>query len=119
MRRRGPRSTLRRLGAIVGPAASLVLVGPPAHVASAGSDLLPDLRADRIIDLRIVRTSSGRKLMQPTTIILDCGVGPFEVRGHRSSTSQPFAVDQVVYRSEGTTPWHRCPMANAISRGVA
>ena len=102
MRRRGPRSTLRRLGVLVGLAASLVLVAPPAHVAAA-SDLLPDLRADHISDLRIVRTSSGRKLLRFTTIILNYGAGPFEVRGHRSSTSQPFAVDQVVYRSDGTT----------------
>ena len=31
--------------------------------------------------------------------ILNYGAGPFEVRGHRSSTSQPFAIDQVIYRT--------------------
>jgi hypothetical protein len=101
MRRRGRYPILRRICVLIGLAGTLVLVAPPAQVAAA-SDLLPDLRADRIADLRVVRTSSGRKVLRFTTIILNYGAGPFEVRGRRSTTSQPFAVDQVVYRSDGT-----------------
>jgi hypothetical protein len=102
MRGRGPRRHLWRLGVILGLVASLGVVAPPTPV-SAASDRLPDLRSDRIRDLRITRTSTGRKLLRFTTTILNYGAGPFEVRGNRPRTDVPFRIDQVVYRSDGTT----------------
>jgi len=102
MHRRGSRRMLRRLGVIVGLVAALGVLAPAAPVAAA-SDRLPDLRSDRITDLRITQTSSGRKLLRFTTTILNYGAGPLEVRGNRKTTSQPFDIDQIVYRSDGTT----------------
>jgi hypothetical protein len=74
----------------------------PATPAQAASEWRPDLRSAKIRDLRIVRTSSGRKLLRFTSEILNYGAGPFEIRGNRSSTSAPFNIDQMVYRSDGT-----------------
>ena len=102
MRRRDLRQMLGRSSVALGLVAALTVIAPPGHVAAA-SDLLPDLRADRITEIRIARTSSGRKVLRFTTIILNFGSGPLEVRGRRTSTNQPFAVDQVVYRTDGTT----------------
>ncbi len=75
----------------------------PATPVAAATDRLPDLRSAPIRDLRITRTSSGRKLLRFTTEILNYGAGPFEIRGDRSHTSQGFDIDQVVYRSDGST----------------
>jgi hypothetical protein len=102
MQRRGLRRVLRRLGVILGILVSLAAIVPVSPVAAA-SDLLPDLRADRITDLRITRSSSGRKLLRFTTTILNYGDGPFEVRGHRPRTNVPLDIDQVIYRTSGGT----------------
>ena len=101
MRARGHRRVLRRLGVILALVAALGVAIPPPPVAAA-SDRLPDLRAGRITDLRIVR-SGGRKLLRFTTTILNYGDGPFEVRGFRPKINIPFDIDQIVYRSDGTT----------------
>ena len=63
---------------------------------------MPDLRSAKIRDIRIVRTPGGRKLLRFTSEILNYGAGPFEIRGSRPSTSSPFDIDQMVYRSDGT-----------------
>jgi lysyl oxidase len=101
MRARGRRRVLRRLGVILALVAALGVAIPAPPVAAA-SDRLPDLRAGRITDLRIVR-SGGRKLLRFTTTILNYGDGPFEVRGFRPKINIPFDIDQIVYRSDGTT----------------
>ena len=101
MHGRGSRRVLRRLGVTVGLVAALSVLLPAPPVAAA-TDRLPDLRSDRIKDLRIIRTSSGRKLLRFTTTILNYGAGPFEVRGNRSRINTPFRIDQIVYRSDGT-----------------
>jgi hypothetical protein len=74
---------------------------PPVPV-SAASDRLPDLRSATIRDLRISRSSSGRKLLRFTTEILNYGAGPFEIRGTRRSTGSTWDIDQIVHRSDGT-----------------
>ena len=98
----GRRRMLRRFGVILGLLASLNVMIPAAPVAAV-SDLLPDLRADRITDLRITRSSSGRKLLRFTTTLLNYGDGPFEVRGSRPRTNVPLDIDQVIYRTNGGT----------------
>ena len=102
MHGRGPGGVLRRLGVILGLVASLGVLLPAAPV-SAATERLPDLRSDRITDLRIARSPSGRTLLRFTTTILNYGAGPFELRGSRRRTGHTFDIDQVVYRSDGTT----------------
>jgi hypothetical protein len=101
VRRRGVRTAIWRIAVIACLVASGTAIVPAAPVAAA-SDRLPDLRSARIRDLRIVRTSSGRKLLRFTSEILNYGAGPFEIRGNRPTTSVPFDIDQIVYRSDGS-----------------
>jgi hypothetical protein len=92
---------LRRL-AVIGFLALLLGAVLPAAPVAAASDRLPDLRMAPIRDLRISRSASGRKLLRFTTEILNYGAGPFEIRGLRRTTSSPFDIDQIVYRSDGS-----------------
>jgi hypothetical protein len=101
VRRRGVRRATWRIGVIACLAATLVAIVPATQVAAA-SDRLPDLRSAKIRDLRIVRTSSGRKLLRFTSEILNYGAGPFEVRGSRPNSNVAFDIDQIVYRSDGS-----------------
>ena len=59
--RRPHRRTPRRLGVLLSVATLLAVFAPATPVAAA-TDRLPDLRSAPIRDLRITRTSSGRKL---------------------------------------------------------
>ena len=101
MTRPGDRRTLRRLG-VIGFLVLLLGWVLPAPAVAAASDRLPDLRSASIRDLRITRTSSGRKLLRFTTEILNYGAGPFEIRGSRRSTGSAFDIDQIVHRGDGT-----------------
>lgn len=102
VRRHAIRGAGSRLGVVMALAASLVVIAPPAPAAAA-SDRLPDLRSAKITDLRITRTSSGRKLLRFTTEIRNYGAGPFEIRGNRQRTGTPFDIDQIISRSDGAT----------------
>ena len=77
----------------------LVTVAAFPPVASA-APLLPDLRMARLRDFKI-ESSSGRRLLRFTTVIVNVGGGPFEVQGSRLSTSDPMTGRQCVY--EGST----------------
>lgn len=101
MRRGGVRKATWQLGAVACLVASLLVIVPPSPVAAA-SDRLPDLRSAPIRDLRVVRTTSGRKLLRFTSEIRNYGAGPFEVRGTRPNPNVAFDFDQIVYRSDGT-----------------
>jgi hypothetical protein len=78
----------------------LATVVPPTPV-SAASDRLPDLKSARITDLRIVRTSSGRRLLRFTSMMWNRGAGPFELLSNRPNRSTPWDVDQIIYDSGG------------------
>ena len=101
MRRGGVGRATWRIGAIAALVASLA-VSISATPVDAATERRPDLRSAKIRDIRIVRTPSGRKLLRFTSEILNYGAGPFEIRGSRASTSAPFDIDQMVYRSDGT-----------------
>ena len=75
----------------------------PPPTVNAATDRLPDLRSARPSDLRITTTSSGRRLLRFTSQMVNYGAGPFEVRGRRASSSDPFDVDQIIYNSDGGT----------------
>ena len=57
-----------------------------ASSAGAASDLLPDLRMLRLTDLKIEKTSDGRKLLRFSSIIVNVGDGPLQVHGQRPDT---------------------------------
>jgi hypothetical protein len=101
MRRRGVGSATWRIGVVACLVASIFVIAPPTLTAAAG-DRLPDLRSAAIRDLRIVRTSSGRKLLRFTSEIRNYGAGPFEIRGNRRSTNLPFDIDQILYQTDGS-----------------
>lgn len=98
---RNPRHALPRLAALVGLltiAAAVVPMGP----AGAATDRLPDLRMASIRDIRIQVSSSGRRLLRFTTILVNLGDGPFELRARRSSASQSkMLVSQRIYNRAG------------------
>ena len=89
-----------RFSRIVVPSVSLaLLLLAPASVAATSR--LPDLGIARLADIRIDRTPDGRKLLRYTTVIVNVGAGPFEVRGSRASTSESMAVSQRIYDDGG------------------
>jgi hypothetical protein len=98
-----PRARHERLLALV-VAATLggaAAAGTPASAAPA--EQLPDLRMAYPKEFVLQRTSSGRRLLRLTTIILNYGAGPFEVRAVRSSTGESaMSVRQRVRRTDGS-----------------
>ena len=85
-------------------AASLALVAqvpawaaPPATTAA---DRLPNLKAARPTQMRIV-TVNGRRLLRFTSILTNTGAGPMEVLARRPSTSSPWRVQQVIDNDSG------------------
>jgi hypothetical protein len=73
-----------------------------ASPAQAATDRLADLRMAELRDLRTSTSSSGRRLLRLTTIILNSGAGQFELLGSRGSTSaSTMAVRQRIYTSDG------------------
>ena len=96
------RRMTRRLVVILGTLGLLFAIVPVTPVLGA-SDRLPDLKVATTTDFRITKTSSGRRLLRFSGMMLNVGKGPFEVRGTRASTSKPWSVDQVIYRTGGAT----------------
>lgn len=94
------RVTLAALGILVA-LACLLLPSPGPAIALEG-DRRPNLQVLRIRDWH-VETTGGRRLLRFTTIFVNAGRGPFELRGHRASTDDPtMDIDQVMYRWDGT-----------------
>jgi hypothetical protein len=70
--------------------------------SALAADRLPDLGMARVTDLRIEKTSDGRRLLRYTTVIVNVGTGPFELAGSRSSTDDTqMGAEQRVYRDAG------------------
>jgi hypothetical protein len=70
-----------------------------APTASA-HDLLPDLGMARLSDVRIDKSSSGRKLLRYSTTIVNVGHGAFELHGARITPSEMNAA-QRLFDSDG------------------
>ena len=105
------RLTLLMLSLVV--AIGGTLLPDPAPTAAASGDKRPNLQMLRLHDWR-VQTVGGRRLLRFTTIFANAGRGPFELRGTRSSSSDPtMAMDQVMYRWDGTRRLIETP---AVSR---
>jgi Lysyl oxidase len=81
---------------------SCVLAALAATGVAGAADRLPDLGMARIADVKTEKTADGRRLLRFTTVIVNVGAGPFEVRGQRASTSEPeMATAQRIYDSGG------------------
>lgn len=74
------RPTLVLVVAVVLALSSASLAFSPP--ASAVSDRLPDLGMARLTDLKIEK-SDGRRLLRFSSIVVNVGEGPFELRGNR------------------------------------
>ncbi len=84
-------------------AASLAMIALSAWVAvptAAAADRLPNLKAERPTDFRIV-FSNGRRLLRFTSVVVNAGGGPMEVLATRPSSSSPWRVRQVIDNDTG------------------
>ncbi|MGH3022358.1 MAG: lysyl oxidase family protein [Gaiellaceae bacterium] len=79
---------------------SLAALAAPGLARAA--DRLPDLGMARLTDLKAEKTADGRRLLRFTTVIVNVGSGPFEVRGTRAGLSEAeMATSQRIYDSTG------------------
>ena len=76
------------------------LVAPVTPAISA-SDQLPDLAMARLRSFSIENTTDGRRLLRFSTVIVNIGAGPFEVRGTRARSTDPWTAQQAIYDSSG------------------
>src|SRR4029453_2717037 len=72
-----------------------------AGSASAASDRLPDLAMARLQHIVTQNTADGRRLLRFSAIIVNVGVGPFELRSRRTDTSSSWSSRQVIYNDAG------------------
>jgi hypothetical protein len=79
-------------------AASVVML--PSAPAADG-DLLPDLGMARVTDIKIDKTSDGRRLLRYSTEIANVGQGAFELNLHRASVGDPMTTTQRIYTGTG------------------
>jgi hypothetical protein len=99
MRRSLPRPLFLLLGLAIALGAGW-LPSPTRVIALAG-DKPPNLQMIRLRDWHVER-SSGRRLLRFTTIFVNQGPGPFELRGHRDSTrDSTMDINQIMYRWGG------------------
>jgi hypothetical protein len=88
------RGTVRRLlfGAVF---AALAATSGAFAGTVAADDRLPNMRAERPSEIRIVNVN-GRRLLKFTAVMVNVGIGPMEVLGRRSSSIDPWTVSQVI-----------------------
>ena len=103
MSHRAPRSAL--VGLVLGTLITLVAAAAPPPT-NAVTMLRPDLRMASLRDFVAVRTSTGRRLLRFTTVMVNVGAGPFEVRGRRETTSERLmTTKQRIYDTLGNSHW--------------
>ncbi len=84
-----------------------------APAVAAGEEAVPDLAMAPLSDFQI-QWVNGRRMLRFTAMMVNVGEGPFEVRGHRASTSQPMVMDQIIH--EGSSPTSR--VARRVTTGA-
>lgn len=79
------------LAAAVAIALPWILLNPwaPARPALAASDALPDLGMARLEDFKIEKRPGGQRLLRFSSVVVNVGDGPFEVRGGRPDAGAP------------------------------
>jgi hypothetical protein len=89
----------------------------PAGSAAAASDRLPDLAMARLRHIVTTNTADGRRLLRFSAIIVNVGVGPFELRSQRPDTSSRWSARQVVYNDAGGSRTVRVPSMRLVYEG--
>ncbi len=96
------------------PTIALVLVmlatAMPLQVAQAthvGGTLLPDLGHARTRKFSIETTPAGQTRLRFTTVIINIGDGPLQVRGHSRQPNDEMLVDQQIADADGS--WTTVP----------
>lgn len=81
----------------------LVLTGVSSVPAGAAAEMLPDLRMARLRNFSANTTPSGQRQLRFTAIIVNGGVGPFQLTGTRGSTSEAeiTSVTQQIFDDAG------------------
>jgi hypothetical protein len=80
-----------------------VLTDAPPQARAASGDKRPNLRMLPLRDWHI-QNVNGRRLLRFTSIFVNAGPGAFEVRGNRSSSSDPtMGIRQRMFRWDGTS----------------
>lgn len=84
----------------------VVAVGASAAMSARGAatatDALPDLGMARLSDIHVDKTPDGRRLLRYSTVIVNVGSGPFELRGARASSADTtMAISQRIYDGAG------------------
>jgi hypothetical protein len=93
------RGTVRRL--VLGASLAALAATSGAFAGTvAADDRLPNMRAERPTEVRIVIVN-GRRLLKFTAVMVNVGAGPMEVLGRRSSSIDPWTVNQVIYDDAG------------------
>jgi hypothetical protein len=85
-------------------------------IASAGSEVIPDLAMAQLQDFRI-QFVNGRRLLRFTAMMVNTGSGHFEVSGHRGSTAEKMKVRQVIHQTRSrTSPVSRRIPTDAVAK---
>lgn len=91
-----------------------IWVAPRAAApVDAGAEALPDLDMTPLRDFQI-QWVNGRRMLRFTAAMANAGVGQFELRGSRTSTSQPMQVNQVIFQTSGRD----APIARIVPTGA-
>jgi hypothetical protein len=74
----------------------------PAVPAGAAIDRLPDLAMARLRGIQTQNTADGRRVLRFSAIIVNVGVGPFQLGAQRSSSSSStWSAQQVIFNDAG------------------
>jgi Lysyl oxidase/S-layer homology domain len=76
----------------------------------AGTEVVPDLAMAPLSGFHI-QTVNGRRLLRFTAMMVNIGDGHFELRGRRTSTSQPMVMRQQIFETRS----HTSPVARTIT----
>jgi len=85
---------------ILGLLLVLALIAP-ALPAGGATDKPPDLAMARLRSVQTENTADGRRLLRFSAVIVNIGVGTFELHAQRSSTSSTWSGQQVIFDNAG------------------
>jgi hypothetical protein len=101
---------------VLGSLLALALLAPAGR-ASAASDRLPDLAMARLRHFRTDNAADGRRLLRFSAIIVNVGVGPFELRSQRAGRNAAWSSRQVIYNDAGGSRSVKVPRVKLVYGG--